>query len=309
MSPHTAKKVVPWLASYLLLLTLAVVWSLGACSSSDYQTPHSTTTPSALIAPETLKAWSDEGLVNGTGYDRVVILDVNSISGYGAGHIPGAHFVNSADISQNRREGPATDVSMVLDGAHMNALIQKYGINNRTTIVFTGGTSAASAGSYLSVTRAYWTFRYWGFSRERLKLVDGINAAWAAAYGLTTTAPPSAALSAYTVASNRIVRTDLRASLAEVIDVADGKIPNVATVDFRSGETDNSYAGQRGKTAGVFGTVSDFVVFEGRIKGARAMAYTNMFDAANTFRFKSPEALTSLLTGVGINSGLLALVH
>jgi hypothetical protein len=44
-----------------------------------------------------------------------------------------------------------------------------------------------------------------------------------------------------------------------VIDVADGKIPNVATVDFRSGETDNSYAGQRGKTAGVFGNVSDSV--------------------------------------------------
>lgn len=308
MSLHTAKKVIPWFA-YLLLFTLAVVWGLGACSSSDYQTPHSTTTSSALIAPETLKAWSDEGLVNGAGYDRVVILDVNSIAGYGAGHIPGAHFVNSADITQNRREGPATDVNMALDGAHMNALIQKYGIDNKTTIVFTGGTSTASASSYLAVTRAYWTFRYWGFSRERLKLVDGINAGWAAAYGLTTTAPQGPKLSTYTVASNRILRTDLRASLAEVIDVADGKVPNVAIVDFRSGQTDNSYAGQRGKTGGVFGTVSDFVVFEGHIKGAGAMAYTDLFDSANAFRFKSPETLTSLLTGVGINSGLLALVH
>jgi thiosulfate/3-mercaptopyruvate sulfurtransferase len=299
---------------YLLLLSLAVSGTLGGCNKS-YDKPATTSTPTALIPAETLKGWIDAGKVNGTGYDRVVVLDVNSIGNYSAGHVPGAQFVDSNDIYQTRREGPANDVNMVPDGTRMNALIRKYGIDGTTTVVFTGGTGAGSASNYLAVTRAYWTFRYWGFPKERLKLLDGINSAWSAAYGLSTAPAPSVTPSTYSVTSNHVLRANLRASLSEMISAAEGNKPNAAIVDFRSGEADNSYAGQRGKTAGIFtsltGTVSvsDFVVFEGHIRGARAMNYTTLFDAANSFRFKPETDLIALLAAVGINSSTTALVH
>jgi 3-mercaptopyruvate sulfurtransferase SseA len=100
-----------------------------------------------------------------------------------------------------------------------------------------------------------------------------------------------------------------------MISAAEGNKPNAVIVDFRSGEADNSFAGQRGRTAGIFtsltGTVaiSDSVVFEGHIKGARAVNYTTMFDAANNFRFKPETDLIALLATVGINSSTTALVH
>jgi 3-mercaptopyruvate sulfurtransferase SseA len=298
----------------MLLFIMAASWLLGACSST-YQTAATTSTTTALISAETLKGWIDDGKVNGTGYDRVVILDVNTPANYTAGHVPGAHFVNSADIYQIRREGPANDVNMVLDGSRMNALVRKYGIDSRTTIVFTGGSATGSAGNYLPATRAYWMFRYWGFARERLKLLDGINTAWSATYGLSTTPAPAITPSTYSVTSNRVLRSDLRASLSEMINAAEGKRPNALVVDFRSGEADNSYGGQRGKTGGIFtsmtGTVSvsDFVVFEGHIRGARAMNYTNFFDAADNFRLKPEADLVTMLAAVGINSTVTALVH
>ena len=298
------------LIRYLLVLSVLAL-AAGSCTTNDYQTPATTSTPTALISPETLKGWIDAGKVNGTGYDRVVVLDVNSLTNYSAGHVPGAQFVDSADIYQNRREGPATDVNMVIDGTRMNTLVRKYGIDGKTTVVFTGGSGTGSAGNYLNVTRAYWTFRYWGFPKERLKLLDGINTAWQVAYGLSTAAAPAVVPSTYSVTSNRVLRADLRASLSEMISAADGYRPNTVTVDFRSGEADNSFAGQRGKTGGVFplsgGT--DFVVFEGHIRGARAMNYVDLFDSANNYRLKSTADLITLLAAVGINGSVTALVH
>ena len=302
------------LSRYLLALLMAVSGILAGCNDG-YDTPATTATPTALISAETLKGWIDAGKVNGAGYDRVVVLDVNSMANYGAGHVPGSQFLESADIYQVRREGPANDVNMVPDGTRMTALLRKYGIDGRTTVVFTGGSAAGSASNYLAVTRAYFTFRYWGFPKERLKLLDGINAAWSAAYGLGTASAPAVTPSTYSVAGNRVLNSQLRLSLSEMISAAEGNKPNAVVVDFRSGEADNSYAGQRGKTGGIFtslsGTaaVSDFVVFEGHIRGARAMNYTTLFDAANSYRFKPETDLIALLAAVGVNSATTALVH
>lgn len=311
-----ARKMVP-LILLLFLLALAATQLIGGCSDA-YDTPSTTATPTALISAETLKDWIDAGKVNGVGVDRVVILDINSIGNYTAGHIPGARFVDSAEIYQTRREGPANDANEVLDGTHMNAFIRKYGIDDKTTMVFTAGTATTTGmpGSYLAVTRTYWMFRYWGFAKERLKVLDGINAAWSATYGLATAPPPAVSPSTYSVTSNRVLRADLRTSLSELIDAAEGNRPNSQVVDFRSGESNNSFAGQRGKTAGLFtalsGTVSlsDAVVFEGHVKGARAMDYTTMFDSANGYRFKSASELVTMLTdSAGLNSTMTALVH
>jgi 3-mercaptopyruvate sulfurtransferase SseA len=299
--PNKHRKRFSWQLVVLALCLLLVPIVINSCSTSSYDTPVTSQTTATLISPETLKAWSNSGVVNSTGYDRVVILDVTSLATYTAGHIPGAQFVNSNDIYQIRQEGPATDINMSIDGPHMDALIQKYGIDQDTTIVFTSGAASPSAGSVLSATRAYFTFRYWGFPKEKLKLLDGINFAWNALYGLTPGDPPVPKPSTYSVKNNIQLRTDLRASLSDMINVAEGKVANAVAVDMRSSEADGSYIGKRGSTTGVFNPGSDWVAFEGRLKGGHALLYTTMFDAANNFRFKAADVLAAMFNAIGVD--------
>ncbi len=302
LSHQKQRKHFLWQLMAASMLLFLVAFTLNSCSTENYDTPLTAQTSATLIEPETLKSWIDAGIVNGTGFDRVVILDVTSQATYSAGHIPGAQFANSSDVNQNRQEGPAVDINMNADGPHMDAFIQKYGINRNTTIVFTtGGTPGASA--ILSATRAYWVFRYWGFPKEKLKLLDGVNFSYAATYpgGLTTVPTPAPVPSTYSVRNNARLRTDLRASLIDMINVAEGRVANAVPIDMRTAPTTGSYAGVRGSTAGVFNPGSDFTVFEGRIKGAKAMDFTTLFDSTKNYRFKLPDVLASMFNGVGID--------
>jgi 3-mercaptopyruvate sulfurtransferase SseA len=296
------RKRLSWQLAALLLCLLLVPLIMNSCSTSEYSTPITPRTSATLLSPETLKTWIDSGIVNSTGFDRVVILDVTSMATYTAGHIPGAQFVNNNDMSQIRQEGPSTGITEVLQGARMDALVQKYGIDKETTVVFTSGAAAPGSGSVLSATRAYWTFRYWGFPKEKLKVLDGINFSWNALYGLTPGDPPVPAPSTYSVKNNVQLKTDLKASLGDMINVAEGRVANAIPVDMRSAPTDGSFAGRRGSTGGAFNPGSDFVAFEGRLKGAKALLYTDMFDPANSYRFKAADVLAAMFNAIGVDS-------
>jgi 3-mercaptopyruvate sulfurtransferase SseA len=304
-----------WQFAALSICLLLSPLVMNNCSTSKYDTPVTIGTSGTLISPETLNAWMFSGAVNNSsGFgDKVVILDLGGT--YSAGHIPGAHRLNGSDIYKVRQEGPAADVNMVPDGAAMDALIQRYGIDEDTVVVFTSGAASPSANAVLGATRAYWTFRYWGFPKEKLKLLDGINFSWNAAYGLTTDVPPAPAASTYSVKNNERLRTDLRASLADMINVAEGKVANAVPVDTRSDATSPaSYSGKRGVTSGVFSPRNsspdlDYVAFEGRVAGAKAIAYTSLFDSANDYRFKSADVLAAMFEAIGINSTTLAHVY
>ena len=300
--PNKHRKQLTWQHVVLALCLLLVPIVINSCSSDSYDTPVTSQTSATLLSPETLKTWIDSGIVNSTGFDRVVILDVTSIATYTAGHIPGAQFLNSGDIYQVRQEGPATDISMVIDGAHMDALVQKYGIDGKTTIVFTSGAASPGAGSVLSATRAYWTFRYWGFPKAKLRLLDGINFSWNATYGLTPGDPPTPTPSTYSVKNNLQLRTDLRASLSDMINVAESKVASAVAVDMRSSESDGSYVGKRGSTTGVFNPGSDYVAFEGRLKGGRALLWSSMLDSANNYRFKAADVLAAMFNAIGVDA-------
>lgn len=285
-----------YLTPYTATITTGVKDVAGNALATNYTWHFNTvTTPSPLLDAAVLKSWIDNGVVNSTGGSRVVILDVSTASTYTPGHIPGALLADSA-IYQNRQEGPAVDVNMVLDGTHMDAFVQKYGIDNNTTIVFT-------TSSILNATRAYWMFRYWGFPKEKLKVLNGFNTTWNATYpsSISTGDAPTVTPSTYSVKSNTSLRADLRASLSEMISVASGSVANAVILDSRSTSTSGSYAGIAGSTTGVFAPSGDYVVFEGHMKGGKALLYTTMYDGT-TLQFKSSSDLTAMFATVGIDN-------
>lgn len=305
------------LVSFLLLAGALVPYlAFWGCGSGGYDEPSATSAPT-LLPVETLKAWIDQGKVNNDGYDEVVILDVSSAANYNDGHIPGAQLVSSGtDIMQTRVEGVAPSVNMVAEGSRMDALIQRTGIGPNTVIVIT-----AESGSYTGVmqaTRAYFTFRYWGFPKECLKLLDGGYIAWNAAYpGMLETAAPTVTPSTYSVRDLGALNAGLRASLGEMMAVAADSDPDTVTIDTRSSETAGSYAGTYRSTTGVWPNVAgDYTVFEGRMKGGRAVAYTSFLDSA-TGKFLDNVADTLGLIGVDSSktayvycrTGVIASVH
>lgn len=266
---------------WLALLTLIV--SVGGCSGSgpgDYDEPNKTVTQAlpgqvtnVLIDEATLQGWLDQGLVNNdSNFEKVVILDVTDSAAYDAGHIPGAQLWNINEQVQNRVEGPALAYSMVLEGASMDAMIRKHGIDERTTIVIT--TSKTNA---MYPSRAYFLFRYWGWTRDKIKVLNGYNGAWS---GTLSTTAPTINESDYSVRDNAALNSDLRVSLDELI-TAVNRVEGVP-LDVRALA---SFPPPALSTAGVDSTVTgDYVAFEGAVRGALNYDQANFLNVDMTFR-------------------------
>jgi thiosulfate/3-mercaptopyruvate sulfurtransferase len=271
------------------------IWGCGSNGTSGYDPAITTTeTATALIEPETLKQWMDEGKVNGDIGDRVVILQVATSAQYQTAHIPGALLFNSSGLYQTRLEGLAAAAGMVLDGEHMDSIIQRCGIDNNTTIVFT----AATTGSILYATREYFTFRYWGFPKEHLKVLDGYDKAWDATYpGTLTTEVSVVKPSTYSVRNNQAIAPDLRASLGEMISAVKAASANNVIIDCRGS---GSYDGDPGVTTGVFLPSGDYIAVEGRMKGSKALKYTELLDSNN--KFLPADQLIAKYSTIGDNS-------
>lgn len=274
----------------VVILTLLAMW--GCCTSdTTVPAPGATRTATALIDAPTLKGWVDAGLVNSKNGEKVVILDITETRDYyDRGHIPGAIYVDPAEIVQTRIEGVAASSTMVPDGSKMDALIQRCGIDKNTTIVFT----ASSFDPVYNATRAYATFRYWGFPKERLKVLDGWDNGWKAVYVLTSITP-TITRSKYGVALNgkNRVQAGLRVSLGEMIFAVKNYDPTKhVIIDTRSIAASGAYAGTPGTSLGVFspnaGTpavTADYTVFEGHMKHAKALVYTSLYNKGNANRF------------------------
>lgn len=249
-----------------------------------------TLTPTALIEASTLKQWMDEGLVNNTNpraRDKVVIVDVATSAQYGAGHIPGAVWFNgSGELTVSRLEALATLTSETPDGPSMDALIQRMGIDRYTTVVFTGATGQ----NFLNASRAYFTFRYWGFPRERLKVLQGGEAAWTALGQTLTTDVPVVTPSTMSVRDlydGTAAYLSFRAPIGEMIGVIDkfnsGALnpadPNGVTVlDVRGGTITWSMANSK---------IDD---------------YNQYYVAGSNATFKSIEDVTARLATFGVTA-------
>lgn len=225
----------------------------GSTGSGSYYSPdavaYTNKTATALIEPATLKTWMDEGKVNTsfTNPNRVVIVAVGTPASYADGHIPDAVFLDGNTLNLTRTEGASQIGTMVMDGATIDANLQNLGINKYTTIVL----ATSGADNAMNVSRVYFTLRYWGFPKERIKVLNGGEAAWATAvttnswpakYAITTNAT-SFTKSSFSVRElyngSDTSNFALRTSVGEMINVVDkmnaGTLTGVTILDERGG--------------------------------------------------------------------------
>lgn len=294
--------------SLLLLATVTLLlWGCGGGGNSSYDTPTETnneatggSATNVLIEPATLKAWMDDGLVgNETGYgEKVVILDFRSPAE--SDRISGACRLEAADLTAARFEGVGDATPLVATGAQMDAAIQRLGIDENTTIVFATGGSA-----YLA-TRAYWTFRYWGFPKEQLKLLNGGNAAFAADFPALMTAfddAPTPTPSTYSVRNLDNINDDLRASIGEFIEIIKTDLTTSTTDIVFDARGDIYYLGNKA-TSGLLG--GDIVVVDGHPEGGQFLSQGTLFDAG---KFKTAAEIEALFTAKGWEPGKKVTVY
>jgi 3-mercaptopyruvate sulfurtransferase SseA len=279
---RTSRRTKRALLSAAVALALAAAWLWG-CGTGGYDAPRSawdahpqtlTVTDNALVDPATVRAWVDNGLVNAEADERVVVVEVAANgSSWDSLHVPGALFLNQSLLVSSRAEGvdPALASNELPPGAQMDNLVRSLGIDERTTVVFT----ATLGANVNQAARGYFTFRYWGFPKERLKVLNGGNGAYLREFGASamegllggTVAFPSAVPSSFSVRENPSLRHDLRASAGEMIRAVLDNAPNLAVIDSRGGSSGYSQVtGAVGATT-VTGTFK--AILEGRVRDAR----------------------------------------
>lgn len=297
----------------LLLAGLAALAVFGCSGSDGYAEPKTTDSAAingnasgVLVEAATLKGWIDQGLLAGAGHfdPRVVILDFADYAMNPAtdpARIRGACRVDKPELDSTRLEGVGSVTPMVAAGAQMDAVVQRLGIDENTTIVFTTNTPAASM---FYATRAYWVFRYWGFPKERLKLLDGGNAAFAAAYPeLMTTEEPTVTPSSYSVRNLPGLNADLRASVGEMIQLV--KTLPASSTDVVLDARGSAYYNGTSQTGGqlVTGTV---VVFDGHPAGGQFLSQADLFSNG---KFKTAAEIRALFEAKGWAPGKKATVY
>ena len=203
-------------------------WSCGgSAGTTGYSNPNTTTkTDSAIIDAATLAKWTDEGKVNaplGTA-DRVVVVSVSTLAAFTSTtrkHIPDAFNLDYPnELTMTREEGLGPAVTLMLSGPRMDALVQKLGIDGSTTVVLTVPRSSTDA-EFWQMSVAYWTFRYWGFSRDRIKILNGGDDAWDVAGRPLTDALLVPTPSTYSVTQNKVLKDVLRVSVGEMLGYID----------------------------------------------------------------------------------------
>ena len=215
------------------MIAVLSIWGCGGnTGTSSYTDPTPTTTKTAtIITAANLKVWIDEGKLNAPfgSKDRVVVVSPSTSANWTAkGHIAGAVRWDTSELAKSRIEGLAMATNMMPDGPMMDGIIQRLGIDANTTIVI----SLPKNSSVYDQSLVYWDLRYWGFSKDRLKILNGGDDAWdVAGYALTTDATDKYLASAYSVGKNAALKDIVRYSIGETIATVDSLIATPALKD------------------------------------------------------------------------------
>ncbi len=262
-----------------------------------------------IITGDRLKLWIDDWEANRpagvTG--KLVVLQIVPNVANSLAHVAGngedvvSYLVSSSELTQVRDNGLSRIEAEIPDGPSADAFLKKYGIDAvNDYVVLTFEQLGSTQNSIVqSVGRAWLYLRYWGYSKERIALLNGsIN--WnATQHGLVTTAdvttPPDDGTTS--VKDLRIDNTNLVISLGGLLDIFNDEPSaeprsNVSIVDARGGAEALGLrkATSTGKTdcysyTGTGTNTRCSPPFEGRLKGANSVPWPQFIDSsANGFQ-------------------------
>jgi 3-mercaptopyruvate sulfurtransferase SseA len=261
--------------------------------------------PNVMINASTLNNWLTMGYgIDTYGYYRTVILDVDSPEGYNQGHVPGAYLLEEgpADLWSTRSNGVSVNSFQVTTKAQMDAIIRRMNIDKDSIIVITGN-------SMTGIGRAYFNFRYWGFPRQQLKVLNVTNADYVAAgFVLENETPPSPEPCQHTVCNLQLHSSayTVRASLQEMIHIAEDNNPQTIIIDSRSPD---EYGGNVGSTS-ADRQEAEYVVFEGHINTALNLDHQNLIGALGDSNLsRSKELLADTMKKIGLDNTMSFFVY
>lgn len=255
------------LFSTLLLLSSSLILVSCNSGSDSYSDPTSSYLKSddTLISVAQLKQWYDNGMKTEEGHPVLVIertpkdYDNDTKNDF----IPGSVVCLFGELQETRSDGPVNNTSMIASGSKMDSIVSNLGITEDTVIVFTGQPG-------YQITRAWWTFYYWGFPESKIKVLDGGTRAW---YNAGSGYPTTNNQKIVTPSGFKI--SDLPYPEARVKRVDEARVPIGKMIDYAKN-------GGAMILATVPGTGQGF--FDGKIKGAYRVDGINFFEDNGTFK-------------------------
>jgi thiosulfate/3-mercaptopyruvate sulfurtransferase len=203
---------------------------------------------------------------------KLVLLHVGQKAEYDAGHIAGAAYLSTQDISAPQvTDGLSLELPTV---DQLKTSLEKFGISNDSRIILYFGKDWVSP-----TTRVYYTLDVFGLAGNTSVLDGGMPSWVAAGNALTKDVPTRAA------GTLRLVRNDKLGATADWLK-ANLKKDAVKIIDARTTNFyDGSSAGNQPRA--------------GHIAGARNIPFTSFFDESN--KLKDEASLRKLFTDAGIN--------
>ncbi|MDH3391393.1 MAG: rhodanese-like domain-containing protein [Desulfobulbaceae bacterium] len=234
----------------------------------------------------------------------MVILDVDSKGGYAAGHIPGAFLLADDDTAlwAKRSNTFIAGSAQVPDRSQIDAIIRRANIDETSVVVLTGRDLSV-------VGRAYYTFRYWGFSREHLKVLNGSkNSYVAAGFPLETTEPKKPEPGIFSVCNLRpdLSIDQVRATFQEMLAIAEDTDSKTVIIDSRSSAEFSGKAAAASEPP----LQKTIVAFEGHIKTAVNMEYRLLLEEGSALNpLRSREELIAAMGSAGIDKSAISFTY
>ncbi len=214
---------------------------------------------------------STEWLAKHLNDDGIVLLQVGDKKEYEAAHIPGAQYIQTADISTPRGQGLALELPPV---DQLKATFEKFGVTDKSRIIVYFGKDWVTPTS-----RVYFTLDYLGLG-DQTSILDGGLPAWVAEKRGVTTEIKAPKIGSFTPHANPKL----------VVDFAwvSGNMnkPGVAILDARDAKF---YTGE---------AAGGNPPRNGHIPSARSIPFGTLVEDSN--KFKTPEALRALFNTAGV---------
>jgi len=231
----------------------------------------------------------------------------------------------ACDPSYMRHDGVANIPGAMIDGTGVDKMINTFHLNpEKDFIVFAIGVGSTTV---RDVIRSLWALNYWGWSHNRLALLNGsIDYNFSASSGLSsylvdTPSTPPASPSTYSVKSLK-ARTNLHIYIEDMMKIAsldDKKEYFIADARGTSEFTGEKKSKTADKNCGPKHNEQCYSPYQGHIRGAINFPYTDLLilddqsedvngdgkitEDDASFKFKSPIDLETIYAQKGYKQG------